>query len=123
MKSDHQLLLRVLQVLLEKTEAGRIPWSESPREGRFIAVVNGQTFTATLGSDLDLGPTSIIVAAADEAGRRMWSACADSEAPDEVRDPEEIECAVVSLYQEIERRAVKSREMRIQHSLEALTAA
>ena len=122
MTTDQDLLLKILTLLTEKTVQGRIPWSESPREGRYLAVVNDQIYSLTEGSDDD-GPPSVIVTATDPFGQRMWAAASDWEGPSEIREPIEIERAVASLCDAVKQSVVVSRVDKMRHSLEALTAA
>ena len=121
MTPDQKLLLRILDLLKRKTEEGRIAWSESPREGRALAVVNGQTYVLA-GDGCEDGPPSYIITATDESGRRMWGAAYDPETPEEMREPAEIEAAVAGLADTVWGRLEQARLDRMQPSLEALTA-
>ena len=120
MTADQKLLLKILRLLKEKTDEGRIPWSESPRRNRQLAVVNGQTYTITLG---DEGDKTVAVDGTDESGRQLWSVFADREAPDPIEAPQPVADAAFDLAESVWSHRVSSRVERMRHSLEALTAA
>ena len=122
MSKDQHLLLKILRLLAEKTRDGRVVWAESPRVGRFLAVVNGQTFTLTSSGGEEGEPASVTVQAVDEAGRSLWSVWADDRAPEEDGPPREIGQAVYALEEAVDEQVADVKVSRMERSLEGLAS-